>query len=375
MIDDIGTDLYSIIGVPRNASQEDIKRSYRRKARECHPDVNADDPEGDRKFKELTFAYEVLSDERKRREYDRWGMDAFRRGGSGFEGFGDFTDFSDLIDMFFGEAFGRPFSRSRTRSRRGRDLSLRIELELEDALNGVEKEVSASVLSVCETCNGTGTESGTAPTRCSYCGGVGQVRSSQRTLFGTFMSTEVCPRCGGSGEVIESPCPDCNGEGRVNRNQKIKISLPPGIEEGDRIRLRGQGEAGLRGAGPGDLYVMISFKPHRYFGREGRDILCGVVVDMEEAALGTDIEIPHFEEPVTVKVPAGTQPGRMIKVKGKGLPRRGGGKRGDLIAEVVVVVPKRLRGEEKRQLQKYADVHKSGLDGSRILDRADRAMP
>lgn len=372
MIDEIDTDLYHILDVSRHATKEEIKRAYRRRARECHPDVNVDDPECELEFKKLTFAYEVLSDDRKRGEYDRFGVDAFKKGGVGYEDFGDSGSFSDLIDMFFGEAFGGPFGRSRTRSRRGQDLSLALQLTLEEVVTGVEKELVVPVKVSCDECGGKGNMPGTFPSRCSYCDGVGQVRSSQRTLFGTFVRSQVCPRCQGGGEIIDNPCIRCKGEGRLQRDQTITVSVPPGAESEDRLGLRGKGDAGYLGAPSGDLYVVLIIKQHKYFYRGGKDLYCNVAVNMAEAALGTDIEIPRFEETLMIKVPPGTQPGDILKVKGKGVPPRGGGKCGDLLVEVLVVVPKKLRNEERKALRVFADAYKSKSDGSGIIERAKK---
>lgn len=354
MKNDIDRDLYEILGVDRSASLSEIKSSYRDKARRCHPDVSHHDPDSERKFKELTFAYEVLSDQDKRNSYDRWGLDSLRTGaGVDFDGVGSI---SDLFDMFFGGGFADPFGRRRQRSSpsRGRDMETAVSITLGEVARGVDKDIEMRKKVTCDGCDGTGLLPGTHTSRCGTCGGSGQVRSTQRSMFGTFIRAGACPDCGGAGEVVREPCRQCDGAGLVWRTERLKVKVPPGVEDGDTVRLRGKGEGGARGARAGDLYVRINVEPHDVFSRQGRNLHTTVTIGMAEAALGTELELPSLDGGFKLKVPSGTQPGDVLKEKGNGVPPRYGGRRGDILISVDVSIPKKLSTREKELLSSFA---------------------
>ncbi len=358
MHNDIDRDLYEILGVPRGASQADIKAAYRKRAREVHPDVAHDDPDGEHKFKELTFAYEVLSDAQRRREYDAYGLEGLRRGaGIDFDGF---SSISDLFDIFFGGGFRDPFSRgpSRPGKVRGRDMEMLITVTLGEVVTGTEKEIEVGRRATCEDCDGTGLMPGTHMSTCDACGGAGQVRTTRRSLLGTMVSAQTCAKCGGAGQLITEPCAACGGSGLASVTEKIQVSVPPGIERGDRLRVRGKGEGGVRGGATGDLYVVVDVEPHPGFERSGTDLFTSVKVDMVEAALGTSVEMESLDGDFLLKVPSGTQPGDVVKAKGKGLPPRYGGRRGDILVRVDVSVPRKVSSEQKKHLQSYLEARK-----------------
>ena len=353
MQNEIDRDLYEILGVSPGASQSDIKTAYRGKARECHPDVAHHDPDGEHKFKELTFAYEILSDEEKRRTYDNLGLDGLKRGaGIDFDGFGSI---SDLFDIFFGDGFGTTFRRRpKKRGReRGRDMEMILVVALEDVLGGAEKEIELTRMATCEECEGSGMKPGATMSRCSVCQGTGEVRRTQRNMFGTFIRSQVCETCMGAGEVITDPCGGCGGAGRNRISERLQVSVPPGVERGDRLRVREKGEGGVRGGLNGDLYVIVDVAGDPRFQREGTRLFSRATVEMVDAALGGEIGIPSIDGEFTLKVPAGTQPGDIVKARGKGLPPRYGGKRGDMMVALDVTVPKKLSSEQKKLLESY----------------------
>lgn len=360
MHNDIDRDLYEILRVDRSASQDEIKRAYRTKARECHPDV-ADHEDAEYHFKELTFAYEILSDPDKRRDYDAFGIDGLRRGAGAGADFGGVTSFSDLIDMFFGSAFGDgfttgPFGRRRTRvETRGRDMETIIPVTLEEVHGGASKKLDLSRRATCAECSGRGCAPGTDRTRCSTCGGTGHVRTQRRSIIGTLISESPCTKCNGTGEVIERPCEACRGAGRRQVEESIEVSVPPGIERGDRLLVREKGEGGTRGGSNGDLYVYVDVQPHPRFTRDGSNLYMSLTVDMMDAALGASIDIETFEGDHELKIKGGTQPGDLLRVKGMGLPSRGGGRKGDIVVTVEVEVPKKLNGEQKKLLEKVRE--------------------
>lgn len=353
MQNEIDRDLYEILGVGRSAPVSEIKSAYRGKARECHPDVAHHDPDSERKFKELTFAYEVLSDPEKRERYDQWGLEGLRRG-AGVD-LGGFSSVSDLFDIFFGGGFAPSGRRGARRTTRGRDMETEISVTLAEVSRGVEKEIEIERKVTCERCSGTGRMPGTNMSRCGTCGGSGQVRSSQRSIFGTFVRAQTCSACGGAGEVIAEPCRECGGDGLVWSNEKLQVSVPPGVENGDTLRLRGKGEGGSRRGVPGDLYVRINAEPHPEFVRQGRNLHTTVTVGMAEAALGTELELSSLDGDFTLKVPSGTQPGDVIKARGKGVPPRYGGRKGDILVTVVVSIPTRLSSDEKKLLNSFLE--------------------
>src|SRR5215211_1686769 len=350
-------DYYEVLGVGRVATDEEIKRAYRKLAVKFHPDKNPDDPHAEEKFKELGEAYDVLMDPDKRAAYDRFGHAAFARGGAGFSGgFHDpFEIFREvfgggfgggIFDTFFGGGIG---ARSDDR-RRGSDLRYDMELKLEEAAFGAEKTIEIEKLDICDKCNGSGAESGSRKTTCPTCGGRGQVISSR----GFFHVSQTCPRCHGAGEIIEKPCQNCRGEGRVGKLSRIKLKIPAGIREGTRLRSPGNGEAGIGGGAAGDLYVVVHVREHKIFHREADDLYCDVPIPFSVAALGGEVDVPTLEGRAHVKVPTGTQSGQIFKLRGKGITNVNGRSHGDLFARLIVEVPSRLNPEQRRKLEEFA---------------------
>lgn len=366
----MAADHYEVLGLDRAASSEDIKRAYRRLARQYHPDANPD-PAAAERIKEINAAYEVLSDPAKRERYDLYG-DA--NAAPAFSGFGDL---GDIMESFFGSAFG---GRSRGRARpggpaRGADLSLRVEVDLAEAVFGKSETLKLEVLRSCDRCTGTGCEPGTFRIRCGTCGGSGEQRTTQRSIFGTVMSSRPCPACRGEGEVPADPCRECRGYGRIHRQEEIEVTIPPGIADGQAVRLDGRGEAGHRGGPAGDLYVQISVRPHEFFVRDGDDLVCSVTIPFTAAALGADVPVRTLDGDETLAVPAGTQPGTLLRLRGRGVPRLGGRGRGDLIVRVSVAVPTKLGGEERRLLEQFAEARgENTADAKGILDRIKDAF-
>jgi len=364
----VAVDLYEVLGVDRAASTEDIKRAFRALARQYHPDANPD-PGAEARFKEINAAYEVLSDPVKRQRYDSFG-DA-----NATPGFANFGDLGDLMETFFGGAFG---GRSRGRPAgpmRGADLSMRIELAFEEAVFGTTKNVSIDVLRSCERCKGTACEPGTYKTRCERCGGTGELRQTQRSIFGQVVSSRPCPACEGAGEVPAVPCTACGGHGRVDTKESIDIAVPPGIDHGATLRLDGRGEAGVRGGPAGDLYVQTLVRPHPVFDRDGDNLVCSLTVPFTTAALGAEVPIATLDGDETLRVDAGTQPGALLRMRGKGVPRLGGRGRGDLIVQIDVEVPTKLRADERDLLMKLADARdEHPADGKGILGRIKDAL-
>lgn len=363
-------DLYDILDVSRDASQEELKRAYRRKARECHPDAGGSEED----FKAVTHAYEVLSDPAKRRRYDRYGDDGTpgsrRAGAQGF-GFGGGLD--DVIDAFFGTAFGQQGgagTRRRQESRTGRDVLVPLELTLEEVATGTERSVEVEVAVTCEQCGGGGSASGGGPVRCSTCGGSGRVQRVVRTAFGQLATASGCPDCDGAGYAPTDPCSACGGEGRRVERRTVSVEVPPGVDEGDRLKVGGAGEAGRRGARAGDLYVEVRLADHEVYEREDRDLHGEVTVPLVQAALGSVVVVPGIDgREIEVDVPPGTQPGDVVSVRGAGLPRRGGGSRGSLHLHVQVEVPTELDGRQRELLRELAE-----LRGEAVSERGRGLM-
>lgn len=352
-------DYYDILGVSRNASQEEIKKAFRRLAMQYHPDRNKD-PGAEDRFKEINEAYEVLSDPEKRAAYDRWGHAGPNPFERAFEGFG-FGGFGDIFDAFFGGA-----TAARRRSpQRGADLRVGLTLTFEEAVFGTEKEIEVTRTELCTICGGSGAEPGSQPQRCPTCGGSGEVRRAQQSIFGQFVHVTVCDRCRGEGRVITTPCQHCRGSGRERRTRKLLITIPAGVDTGAQIRLSGEGEAGVYGGSPGNLYVAITVQPHPYFQREGDNIVLDLHLNVAQAALGTDLEVPTLEGPQLLHIPAGTQSGQVITLRGKGIPHVRGGGRGDMLVRVYVQIPTNLTAEQKRLFRELAatfGTHPNGED-------------
>lgn len=349
-------DYYEVLGVGRNASEEEVKRAYRKLAVKFHPDKNPDDPNAEEKFKELGEAYDVLMDSDKRAAYDRFGHAAFASGGAGFGGFHDPFDIfrevfggggfgGGIFETFFGGAGARTEDRQR-----GSDLRYDMQIGLEEAAFGIEKEIEIEKLDTCDKCHGSGAEPGSRTIHCPTCGGRGQVISSR----GFFHVSQTCPRCRGAGEIIEKPCPKCHGEGRLEKLSRVKLKIPAGIREGSQLRSSHNGEAGIRGAPPGDLYVVIHIKEHQIFQREGDNLYCEVPIPFSIAALGGEVHVPTLEGRAHLKVPAGTQSGQMFKLGGKGIVNVNGRDRGHLLARLIVEVPSRLNAEQRSKLEEFA---------------------
>ncbi|MEW5865443.1 MAG: molecular chaperone DnaJ [Bacillota bacterium] len=349
-------DYYEVLGVDRNASQEEIKKAFRKLARRYHPDMNKEDPSAEAKFKEINEAYEVLSDPEKRSRYDQFGHAAEGPAGPGGAGgwdFGDFGSFDSIFDMFFGGGF-RGSRAPRPGPERGADLRYDLEISLEEAAFGLEREIDVVRLESCPDCRGTGAKPGTSPVTCPLCGGRGQTSQVRNTAFGRFTSIATCPRCAGEGKIVESPCQSCQGRGRVRRHKRIRVKIPAGVDSGMRVRVAGEGEAGMRGGPPGDLFVFIEVRPHEVFEREGNDIVCEVPVGVWQAALGDDIEVPALDGKASLHIPEGTQTGTLFRLRGKGIPDVHGRERGDQYVRVKVVTPTRLTEKERELLRELA---------------------
>ncbi len=370
-------DFYDTLSISRDASKEDIKRAYRKLARQYHPDVNKDAGAEDT-FKEISRAYEVLSDDDQRARYDRFGEAGLGNGGGsadGFSGAAGFGDISDIFESFFGSfggaaGQGRSGATRRGGPTRGDDLRYDMILEFKEAVFGGEKEINIAHLVTCETCRGSGSKPGVGPVTCRECGGQGQVRQAKRTPFGMFTQVIACPRCSGTGEMIESPCGTCDGRGRVQKQTSIKITVPGGVDAGTRLRVQSEGDAGLRGGPPGDLFIYISVRNHPTFRREGQDIYSSAEISYLQAILGSEMSVETVDGPQTVIVQPGTQPETVITLEGKGVPRVGNPmRRGNHYLQIKVAIPTKLNSEERELLGKIAKVRgekvskKEGLEG------------
>jgi molecular chaperone DnaJ len=343
-------DYYKILDVARDASEADIKKAYRRLAMKLHPDRNPGDKATEEQFKEAKEAYEVLSDAQKRAVYDQHGHEGLesQRGGGG-PGFNPGEGFGDIFGDVFGDIFGGQRRGGRSQVFRGADLRYELELDLNQAVFGAAIEIEVPKLSECETCHGSGAAKGSNPVQCETCHGAGQVRVSQ----GFFQLQQTCPRCRGSGKTVKNPCDTCLGQGRVRRTKKLSVKIPPGVDNGDRIRLSGEGEAGRNGGPAGDLYVEVAVRPHEIFEREGEHLSCEVPVSFVTAALGGTVIVPTLDGQVSLKIPAETQSGKVFRLRDKGVKPVRGGSRGDLFCKVMVETPVKLSGEQKELLKKF----------------------
>jgi len=344
-------DLYEILGVPRNATQDEIKKAYRRLVRKYHPDANPGDSEAEQRFKEINAAYEILSDPQKRQQYDQFGTIGDAQGGSGpfgpFGGFGDI--FGDIFDSIFGN-----FGGASQGPAKGQDIEMRLDVSLEEALTGVSKEISVPRWERCKRCDGTGAEPGYGTKVCSVCGGTGQVEQHRRTPFGSFVSVTVCPECKGKGKIIEKVCGECGGSGKTRVYRKVKVTVPKGVDTGVRLRIQGEGMEGLRGGLPGDLFLVISVASHDIFKREGDNLHMSLHLSFPEAALGCEKEVELLDGRYKLDIPQGVQNGHVFKIKGRGMPRLRRPGRGDCLVHIVVDIPKKLTDKQKGLIEALA---------------------
>lgn len=351
-------DYYEVLGVEKNADEATIKKAYRSLAKKYHPDMNPGDKEAEMKFKEVNEAYDVLSDSDKRAKYDQYGHVAFdpaAGGGAGGAGFGGFGDFGDIFSSFFGGGFGGSSSARRNGPMRGDDIGARVSITFEEAAFGVKKEISYNRVGRCPDCGGSGAAKGSTAETCPKCHGSGQMRVVQRLGGMQFQSTTTCDNCRGKGKIIRNPCPNCRGTGFIRVTKKLEVSIPAGIDDGERIALRGQGNDGLNGGPAGDLILQVSVKPHAIFERDGYNIFCEVPLPVTDAILGAEIEIPTLEGNVKYKIPEGTQPGTRFTLRGKGIPYVNSSRRGDLIFQVNVEIPRGLSEKQKAEVRAFAD--------------------
>jgi molecular chaperone DnaJ len=359
-------DYYDVLGVSKSASADEIKKAYRRLAMKYHPDRNtSEDPESESKFKEAKEAYEALHDSDKRAAYDRFGHDGLRGAGMGGPGGFSAEGFSDIFGDVFGDIFGGGGRRGGRQVFRGADLGYELRLDLEKAVRGDTVTIDVPSQVSCEVCDGSGAKEGTTPAQCSTCGGAGQVRMQQ----GFFSIQQTCPACKGAGTIIADPCDSCHGRGRVRKTRTLSVKVPAGVDDGDRIRLSGEGEAGRNGGPPGDLYVEIRLEPHKIFMRDGADLSCEVPISFATAAVGGEVELPTLDGNVSLKVPAGTQSGKVFRLRGKGVITVRDPRKGDLFARVAVETPVNLTNEQKELLNKFDAQVQTG--GDKHSPRAD----
>ncbi|MDO5725295.1 MAG: molecular chaperone DnaJ [Tissierellia bacterium] len=364
-------DLYEVLEIERTSKIEEIKASYRRLAKQYHPDLNPGDKEAEKKFKEVSAAYEVLSDENKKAIYDRYGEEGLRGMASGQGGFGDFGDlgdiFSDLFDIF-GGGFGRGYANEQRANypMRGRDIRIRMQLKFKEAVFGTEKEIKITREEVCETCAGDGMKPGTKKHTCPNCNGSGQTRRVRNSLFGQMVSVETCENCNGTGEIIEEPCKDCKGIGRINKSAKIKVDIPAGVDTNSVMTLQREGNAGYNGGESGDLQIIFIVEEDEFFKREGYDIFIDIPISYTEAALGANIKVPTLTETTEYEIPSGTQSGTVFKIKNEGVKHVNSNRKGDLYFKANIEVPKKLNREEKELLEKLAK-----LEGENVKKRKE----
>jgi molecular chaperone DnaJ len=372
-------DYYDVLGVSKGASAEEIKKAYRSKAKELHPDRNKDNPNSEAAFKEAGEAYDILKDPEKKAAYDRFGHAAFEGGtgagarpGGGFGQQGDFASaFSDVFDDLFGDFMGGQRGGARQRAARGSDLRYNLRVTLEEAYSGLQKTISVPTSVVCTACDGTGAEGGAEPTTCPTCSGMGKVRAQQ----GFFTVERTCPTCNGLGQIISNPCKVCHGHGRVEKDRSLSVNIPAGVETGTRIRLGGEGEAGMRGGPAGDLYIFIEVAQHDIFEREETNLFCRVPVSMSTAALGGDIEVPTIDGGRSrVKIPEGSQSGRQMRLRSKGMPALRGGSPGDMFIELAVETPVNLTTRQKELLREFTELSQDNNPESNSFFKSVRSF-
>ncbi len=362
-------DYYDVLGVDRNVSSSDLKRAYRKLALKYHPDKNKDNPNAAEMFKEAAESYEVLNNPEKRRIYDQFGHDGLDRGGyqRGFSSFEDiFSMFGDIFGGgggggIFDDLFGFSSRASGTRVRKGPSLKCELNISLAEAYSGVDKTIDLKRNEICKTCNGSGAKPGTSPAVCTTCKGAGQVQQTQ----GFFALRTTCPRCGGAGEVIESPCSNCRGTGHYPEKRRIKVHIPSGVEDGTQMRVSGEGEPGRNGGPRGDLYCIIRVEPHPIFERDGEDLFCEIPISFSQAALGTEIEAPTLEKSVKMKIPAGTQTGKIFRLRKLGMPSVYGQRQGDLLVRVKIETPRKLTPRQVEILQEFAQTEEKNVSPDR----------
>lgn len=346
-------DYYEVLGINRNATDDEIKKAFRSLAKKYHPDLNPGDENAEAKFKEINEAYNVLINPETRAQYDQFGHAGPT--GQGFGGF-DFGGIEDIFDMFFGGGFGTTSQRRRNAPMRGSDLRYNLDISFEEAAFGTKKEIEVARMENCPNCHGTGAKDGSEPKTCPDCHGTGEVSYTQTTAFGRFVNVRACARCGGEGTIIEVPCRRCAGRKKIRRVRKINVTIPAGIDNGQAITLRGEGEVGERGGPPGDLYVYITVRSHRLFKRQGYDIHCDIPITFGQAALGAEIEVPTLEGTVKHQIPEGTQTGTVFRLRSKGIPHLRRNMRGDLLIKVNVEVPKRLNEKQKELIRQFEEM-------------------
>lgn len=350
-------DYYDILGVDKDASQKEIKKAYRKLAKKHHPDMNDGDEKSSEKFKEISEAYEILSDPDKRKRYDQYGHSGINEDDFNFDDFarGGFGGFEDIFDMFFGGGMGGRSSRRRG-PQRGRDLQYKLSISFEEAAFGAKKKITIPRTETCPECDGTGAENESDVQTCPKCNGQGKIRVTQQTPFGQFAQTKTCDRCGGTGKIVENPCSNCQGTGKVNRRRQLTINIPAGVNDGSKLRMSGEGEAGEKGARSGDLYIIINVESHEIFDRKGDDIYCEVPINFVQATLGDEIKVPTLDGKVKFKIPEGTQPGTTFRLKNKGITHLNRSGKGDQYIKAKVVIPEKLDQEQKDLLMKFAEM-------------------
>lgn len=364
-------DYYEVLGVDKNASKEEIKKAYRKLARKYHPDVNKEADAAD-KFKEVTEAYEMLSDEQKRAQYDQFGHTDPNQGFGGFGGGADFGGFGDIFDMFFGGGGGR--RRDPNAPRQGADLQYTMTLEFEEAAFGKETDIQIPKEEECDTCDGSGAKPGTKPETCPHCNGAGQLNTEQNTPFGKIVNRRVCHHCNGTGNYVREKCSTCGGDGKVTKRKKIHVKIPAGVDDGQQMRVSGQGEPGVNGGPPGDLFVVFRVKPHEFFERDEMDIYCEMPLTFAQAALGDEVEVPTLHGKVKLKIPAGTQTGTRFRLRGKGVANVRGYGQGDQHVKIRVVTPTNLSSKQKQLLKELAEVSGDETQDNSFFAKMKRAF-